>query len=230
MKSVLITGANKGIGFEIARQLGLLGWKIWLGARSEKRGKEAESKLNDQGIQARFVKIDVCIPESIRAAYGTIRQETSRLDALINNAAILLRSDRSLLQAEPELVQSVLQTNAIGALEVVQTFEPLLETGSRVVFMSSGGGSMSDPVGGWSPVYCISKTLMNAIVRHLARELHSRHIPVNAVCPGWVQTDMGGAGAPRPVNQGADTAVWLVENGPPEKTGLFWRDRRIIPW
>ncbi|MCB9316774.1 MAG: SDR family NAD(P)-dependent oxidoreductase [Lewinellaceae bacterium] len=229
-KSVLITGANKGIGFEIARQLGALGWQIWLGARNPEKGRNAEAALQTMGFHANFVEMDVSVPKSIEAAFAVMKQHSGKLDALINNAGILLREDRSLLRASPDLVQLVLQTNAIGALQVVQVFSPLLEKGSRVLFMSSGGGSMSGPVGGWAPVYCISKTLVNGIVRQLAHELGSRGIPVHAVGPGWVKTDMGGHGASRSVEQGADTAVWLATDAPDDQTGLFWRDRRVIPW
>lgn len=229
-KSVLITGANKGIGFEIARQFGAFGWHVLLGARNPEKGRKAEAALREMGFQANFVGMDVSEPKSIEAAFTAVKQHVNSLDVLINNAGILLREDRSLIQASPALVQLVLQTNAIGALQVVQHFSPLLGTGSRVLFLSSGGGSMSRPVGGWAPVYCISKTLMNGIVRHLANELGSRGISVHAVDPGWVKTDMGGPGATRTVEQGAETVVWLATAAPGDQSGLFWRDRRVVPW
>lgn len=230
VKTALITGANKGIGFEIARQLGKLGWQVWLGARAPTRGKAAVAQLTDAGLDAHFLLLDVSDPESVSAAYAACSRQVKRLDVLINNAAILLREDRDLLAATPEMIQRVLQTNAIGGLNMVQTFLPLLGHGSRVIFMSSGGGSMTDPIGGWAPVYCICKSLLNAITRHLDYTLHGRGIAVDAVCPGWVRTDMGGRSAPRSVERGAETAVWLADSAPASQSGLFWRDKKIIPW
>lgn len=229
-KTVLITGANKGIGLEIARQLGLRGWHIFLGARDAGRGRRAETRLREMGISVDFVTLDVGNLSSIKDAFQAVCRHTGQLTALINNAGILPREDRRLLDASPELIDSILQTNAIGALQVTQSFLPLLSTGSRVIFLSSGGGSMTDPVGGWAPVYCISKTLMNGMVRHLAHELRPNGIAVNAVCPGWVKTDLGGLGAPRSVEKGATTVVWLADEAPSDQTGLFWRDKNVIPW
>ncbi len=229
-KTALITGANKGIGFEIARQLGRRGWQVWLGVRDRARGTAAAAELTGAGIDAHVVHLDVSDPARIQAALADFRPKVSRLDALINNAGILLREDRDVLTASPGLIQQVLQTNAIGALQMTQTFLPLLGRGSRVIFMSSAGGSMTDPVGGWAPVYCLSKTLLDGITRHLDYALRGHGIAVNAVCPGWVRTDMGGRSAPLSVERGAETAVWLADEAPIEHAGRFWRDKRVIPW
>ena len=153
---------------------------------------------------------------SIKAAFNEVLSLTDKLDALINNAAILLNEDQSLLTQSPEFITKVLHTNSIAALMMVQAFRPMMVSGSQVLFMSSGGGSMSDPVGGWAPVYCISKTLLNSICRHLAFELRGVGVAVNAVCPGWVRTDMGGAGAPRSVTEGC-TDSSLVDTRRPKR-------------
>ncbi|TNE66194.1 MAG: SDR family NAD(P)-dependent oxidoreductase [Bacteroidetes bacterium] len=229
-KRALITGANRGIGLEIARQLGQKGWHILMGARNAERGAAAAATLKKQGITVEPVKLDVSDPESARDGFQEVLRLTDHLDVLINNAAVLYQEDQSLLSQQPGFIQDVIQTNALGGLLVVQVFRPLLLPGSQVLFMSSGGGSMSDPVGGWSPAYCVSKTLMNSICRHLAFEMRSMGVSVHAVCPGWVRTEMGGAGAPQSVEQGADTMVWLADQGPQGKTGLLWRDRKVVPW
>jgi NAD(P)-dependent dehydrogenase (short-subunit alcohol dehydrogenase family) len=151
------------------------------------------------------------------------------LDVLINNAGVMHINDISILHTTDQVYNEIIATNAIAPLKITQAFVPVMPETGRVIMMSSGGGSMSDPVGGWSPVYCISKSMLNAITRHLAYALSGKGIRVNAMCPGWVRTDMGGSGATRSVAQGADTAVWLAttEQIP---TGKFFRDRTEIPW
>jgi NAD(P)-dependent dehydrogenase (short-subunit alcohol dehydrogenase family) len=230
MPTVLITGSNRGIGYEIARQLGARGWHVLLGARDAGAGETAAADLRQSGMQVTFVHLDVDDPAGIARAVEVVRPLAPRLDVLINNAGILLREDRDILTASSEMILQYLQINAVGALQCVQAFRPLLQRGSRVIFMSSGGGSMTDPVEGWNPVYCVSKTLMNAITRHLAHALEPDGIAVNAMCPGWVRTRMGGKGATRPVEKGAETAVWLATEAAENLTGKFWRDRREIPW
>jgi NAD(P)-dependent dehydrogenase (short-subunit alcohol dehydrogenase family) len=158
-----------------------------------------------------------------------VKKRFGKLDVLINNAAILLRQDQSLLTSDVEIYKQTIETNAHAHLHVTRHFLPLMTRGSRIIMTSSGGGSMTDPVGGWSPAYCVSKTLLNSITRQLAYELTNKQIAVNAFCPGWVRTDMGGKSAPRSVDQGADTAVWLATKDE-VSTGRFFRDRREIEW
>jgi len=151
------------------------------------------------------------------------------LDVLINNAAISMRDDHSLLQNDTTITEKIIKTNALAQLAVTRAFQSLIPNGGRIIMISSGGGSMSDPVGGWSPAYCVSKSFLGAITRHLAYELSNRKISVNALDPGWVKTDMGGRSAPGSVEEGADTPVWLATS---EKTatGKFFRGRKEIPW
>lgn len=228
-KIILISGANKGIGFEIARQLANDGHVVVLTARNESKGLEAQKKLKDENIAVHFVQMDIASEENIKQAYQKVKQDFSRLDVLINNAAILLKEDQFLLSNTLSTNTQSLDTNAVAQLAVTKIFLPLIPIGGRIIMTSSGGGSMTDPVGGWSPAYCVSKSLLNAITRHLAHELNNRNILVNAFCPGWVKTDMGGKSAPRSVEQGADTAVWLATAEKTE-TGKFFRDRKVIPW
>lgn len=225
----MVTGANKGIGLEIVRQLLKLGHHVILGAREEAKGLEATRQLQKENLEPYFLLLDVDNPDSIESAFQKVKHDYNTLDVLVNNAAILLKDDRSLLRNSAEATERTLQTNVHSQLNVTKKFLPLMPNGARIIMTSSQGGSMSDPIGGWSPAYCVSKSFLNAITRHLAFELSARGISVNAYSPGWVRTDMGGRSAPRTVEQGADTAVWLATN---EKhvTGKFFSDRKETPW
>jgi NAD(P)-dependent dehydrogenase (short-subunit alcohol dehydrogenase family) len=228
-KIILITGANRGIGFEVVRQLATRGHCVLLTARSEEKGKEALARLKAEGLEAHFMLLDVRHEEQVRAAAQALAAKFKRLDVLINNAAVLFKEDKHLAADPTEVFEQTMRTNVTGALLMVKYFVPFMQAGARIINTSSGGGSMTYPVEGWSPAYCISKTALNALTRQLAHELAHRQIVVNAYCPGWVRTDMGGQAAPRSVQQGADTAVWLATANVRE-TGKFFRDRSIIPW
>ena len=229
-KYALNTGANKGIGFEIARQLGRKGYKIIITTRFSERGEKAVEIIRKEGIDAFFVQMDVTDKTSIREAYRIVCPETRQIDVLINNAGILLKNDNDLLSIPEAYIYQTMQSNAIGALMVTRAFLPMLPEGGRIVMISSGGGSISEGISTWAPVYCISKTTLNAITLQLAEALLPKKIAVNAVCPGWVRTDMGGSGAARPVEKGAETPVWLATEAPIELSGKFLRDKKEIPW
>jgi len=228
-KIILVTGSNKGIGFEIVRQLARQNHTVILTARDEMKGKEAVEKLKSENLTVHFQQLNIIDERSIQLTVENVKLNFGRLDVLINNAAILLKQDHSLLKDDVSAIHETVQSNALAQLAVTRAFESQIPTGGRIIMASSGGGSMTDPVGGWSPAYCVSKSLLNAITRHLANEMSDRKISVNAFCPGWVKTDMGGKSAPRTVEQGADTAVWLATH---DKigTGRFFRDRKVIPW
>jgi NAD(P)-dependent dehydrogenase (short-subunit alcohol dehydrogenase family) len=228
-KIILVTGANKGIGFEIVKQLATLNHTVILTARNETRGLEAIHQLKKQNLAAHFFRLDVTDATQREGVKKEIEREFGRLDVLVNNAGIGVKGDKSLVAVKTDVWNETMATNAEGPLMLANTFIPLMPKGSRIINISSGGGSMSDPVEGWSPVYCISKSTLNAITRQLAFYLTQSGISVNAMCPGWVKTDMGTNAAPRSVEHGADTAVWLAtaDNIP---SGKFWRDRKIIPW
>jgi NAD(P)-dependent dehydrogenase (short-subunit alcohol dehydrogenase family) len=230
MKTIFITGANKGIGFEIARQLLEKGHRVIISGRDEARIREALGRLQKENHSVEAVVMDVSKEESIKAAAATLAGRKIQIDVLINNAAILDKKDNSLLREDFAIIEETLQINAKGVLHVIRHFFPLLRTPARIVNVSSDGGSMSDPIGGWAPAYCVSKSLLNAITRHLAHELRGANISVNAVCPGWVRTDMGGSAASRPVEKGAETPVWLAIEAPEEFTGMFFRDKERREW
>jgi NAD(P)-dependent dehydrogenase (short-subunit alcohol dehydrogenase family) len=231
----LVTGANKGIGFEVARQLARRNFRVFIGARNEKSGVAAVQKLNKEGEkedygEIAFIKIDVSKPDSIRRAAEEFSRSTDRLDVLVNNAGILLDDDKDVLTTTPEIFETTLRTNTLGALLVSQAFVPFLKKSDapRIVNVSSGGGQLADGADGWAPAYCISKTALNGVTSQLAAALPK--FAINSVCPGWVRTDMGGANATRSVAEGASGIVWLVSDEPQSETGKFWRDRKVIPW
>jgi NAD(P)-dependent dehydrogenase (short-subunit alcohol dehydrogenase family) len=220
--SILITGASKGIGLEIARQLAERECTVWLTARNAKRGEKAARSLSGD---VRFLKMDVSDEFSIRAA----SEQVSDLDALINNAGVLLDGDADLPELSSQIVRDTFEANVFGPLFVAQAFVPHLckSKQPRIINISSGGGQLSEP-STWAPAYCISKTALNGITTNLSVALPN--FAVNSVCPGWVRTDMGGSAAPRSVQQGADTPVWLALDAPQTLTGKFLRDREVIPW
>src|SRR6267154_638720 len=227
-KVILVTGSNKGIGFETVRQLAKLGHQVILAARDEAKGLEALKKLEGENLTLHVLVLDITMEESIVQAADKLKSDFGKLDVLINNAAISLRGDHSLLQNDAAITDQIINSNALAQLAVTRAFQSLIPNGGRIIMISSGGGSMSDPVGGWSPAYCVSKSFLGAITRHLAYELSSRMISVNALDPGWVKTDMGGRSAPGSVEEGADTPLWLA-TADKIATGKFFRNRREIP-
>ncbi len=229
-KTILITGSTKGIGFEMARQFAEKGFIVIVSGRDETKLVAAAKKLRKYGSEIETLLMDISDEGSVNSAARIFALTKFKLDVLINNACILLLDDTSLVQQADDILQSSVQTNAYGALRVIKAFLPFMKSPSRVINISSIGGSMSEPVAGWSPAYCASKTLLNAITRQLALELTGKQISVNAVHPGWVRTDMGGSGAPRSVEQGAETPIWLATEADQNFTGKFFFDRKEIRW
>lgn len=227
-KIALITGANKGIGFEISRQLGKKGFTVLIGARDTKKGTAAADSLKRENIDAVFLPLDVTKRESILEAKQLVEKTYSKLDVLINNAGII--GHKNLSQADSQEMTDVLQTNFHGPLLMNAIFLSLLKKASnaRIINLSSGMGAMDDLSGTYGS-YRLSKAGLNMQTILLASELASTGIKMMAMCPGWVQTDMGGKSAPRSVEKGAETAVWLAEAAQAE-SGKFYRDKKIIPW
>lgn len=230
MKTILITGANKGIGFEIARQCATQGHRVVIAGRDEARLAAAQKQLAAEGLKCATLMMDVSDLLSIESAARVFGKMFPALDVLVNNAAIIVKNDHSIATGTDESFSKTVTTNAYGPLRTVRAFLRYMKEGAHVINISSGGGSMTDPVGGWSPAYCVSKTMVNGITRQLAHELSNQRIRVNAACPGWVKTDMGGQGASRTVDKGGETPVWLANDGAGDKTGLFFRDKKQIPW
>ena len=226
----LVTGANRGIGFEICRQLGQRGYVVVLGSRDRERGEVAAARLRSEGLDIVGCQLDVAYGASVESAVERMRREHGRLYAVVNNAAILYDTWQRGVDANLDEVREAFETNVLGAWRVVQATLPLLRASStaRIVNVSSGAGALTD-MGGGTPAYRTSKAALNALTRVLAAELRSDRILVNAICPGWVATDMGGAGG-RPVSDGAAGIVWAVELPDDGPTSGFFRDGRPIAW
>ncbi|MCU0953709.1 MAG: SDR family oxidoreductase [Hyphomicrobium sp.] len=231
----LISGANRGIGLEAARQLARKGVLVVIGSRDLDKGQAAAQSIMDEGYPAEVVRLDVTDGASIASAVEEIARRHGRIDILVNNAAILVDGPggfkSSLFELRADTARQTWETNVLGPLRLTQAVVPIMQRNGygRIVNLSSGAGQLSDMRSGF-PAYRLSKTALNALTRITASELASTNIKVNAVCPGWVRTEMGGAEAERPVEVGAETPVWLAtlpENGP---TGGFFRDLRPIPW
>jgi NAD(P)-dependent dehydrogenase (short-subunit alcohol dehydrogenase family) len=223
----VVTGGNRGIGLEICRQLAQAGMHVILTARDEAKGKAAAKNL---GVESH--PLDVDSDESVKAFARWIKDTHGRCDVLVNNAGVMLdpRGSR-VLDAKIETFRDTLETNLLGPLRMIQAILPLMKKQGygRIVNISSGQGQLSD-MGVGTPAYRVSKTALNALTRTTAADLHASGILVNAMCPGWVRTDMGGSGAPRSVEQGADTALWLATLPDKGPTGGYFRDRKSIPW
>ena len=227
----LVTGANRGIGLEVCRQLAAQGLRVVLTGRDAARADDAARALAKDGLDVTPAVLDVAdggtitkLKERVDAAFG-------RVDVLINNAAVLVGDDRGVLTTRVDDFRSTLETNVAGALAMCQAFVPgmMQRKYGRVVNVSSTAGQLTS-MGTYAPAYSISKAALNAVTRQVAAAAKGSGVLVNSACPGWVRTRMGGSGAPRSVEEGADTIVWLAmlpANGP---TGGFFRDRRAIDW
>jgi NAD(P)-dependent dehydrogenase (short-subunit alcohol dehydrogenase family) len=235
-KIAVITGANRGLGLETARQLARLGLHVVLTARDAKAGAKALQELQAQKLDVELRKLDVASTEDAQALARYLRDQHGRVDVLVNNAGILPEATREAgakssdpLKVSPVTVMEVFNTNTLGAIRLIQALVPLMTSGARIVNVSSGMGALNDMNGGYLG-YRISKAALNVVTRVFAHELTERGIKVNSVCPGWVRTDMGGSGASRSVEKGVETIVWLATAMEATHTGHFWRDRKKIPW
>lgn len=221
----VVTGANRGIGREVCRQLAGRGYEVVLGARDPDKGARAAAELGVHSCQ-----LDVADDKSVAAAAGWVEDRLGRCDVLVNNAAILYDTWAHASSADLDEVRAALETNLLGAWRTTLAFLPLLRRSPhpRIVNVSSQSGSLAGMSGG-TPAYSVSKAALNALTRVLSGELRGDRILVNAICPGWTATDMGGRGG-RPVQDGAASVVWaatLPDDGP---TGGFFRDGRPVPW
>jgi NAD(P)-dependent dehydrogenase (short-subunit alcohol dehydrogenase family) len=222
----LVTGANRGIGRAVCSSLAARGHTVLLTARDGSAAQAAASDIPG----AVPLQLDVTDAESITAAAREVAHRFGKLDVLVNNAAITYDTWQRAISADLSVVREAAETNLYGPWQLVETFLPLLRASEhpRIVNVSSEAGSLTS-MGGGTPAYTVTKAALNALTRMLAAELRGDRILVNAVCPGWVATDMGGPGG-RPVAEGAASVVWaavLPDNGP---TGGFFRDGRPLPW
>ena len=224
----LVTGANRGIGLAIARGLGELGHSVLLGARNLDAGEEAAESLRRLGLDATPVRVDLAIPATIVAAMDQLAASGRSIDVLVNNAGVL--HEKPVLELSDQEIADSIAVHLTGPIRLLRALVPtMVERGyGRIVNLSSGWGSFAQGLGG-PGLYGITKAALNALTVRLADELPS-FIKVNAMCPGWVRTRMGGRGARRTREAGADTAVWLAtlpDDGP---SGGFFRDRKPIEW
>ena len=224
----LVSGGNRGIGLEVCRQLAGRGLTVIMGSRDEEQGRSAAAGLPD-GVVVR--QLDVADSGSVEKLSRSVEEEFGRLDVLVNNAAISNDEGQRGADADLDRVKEALEANLFGAWRLCELAVPLMRRNNygRIVNVSTGLAALDDMGGGY-PGYRVSKTALHALTRILASELRGSGILVNAVNPGWVQTEMGGSGATRPVEEGAEALVWaatLPNNGP---TGGFFRDRIPVSW
>lgn len=238
-RNVLITGANKSIGFETARQLGQLGSRVWLGSRNTERGRDAAEQLSAEGYDVQPVTIDVTDDHSVEMAVSRVRNDGGRLDVLINNAGILGGQPTAPSLQSVSDMRAVYETNVFAPVRVTQAFLPLLRAAdhANIIMVSSGLGSLdwlSDPANEFYSVnilgYNSSKSALNAVTVSLAKELAASGISVNSADPGYTATDFNGHTGYRTVEQAAAGIVWLATQGPDGPTGHFYHDQNIVPW
>jgi NAD(P)-dependent dehydrogenase (short-subunit alcohol dehydrogenase family) len=228
----VVTGASKGIGFEICRQLAQRGVNVVLTARDPGRGRKAVSSLQREELNVVFHALDVVDPKQIRKLGDYMARSHGRCDILVNNAGILVdKRGASALDVAVETVRATFETNLYGPLQISQVLIPLMRDCGygRIVNLSSGLGQL-EGMGDGTPAYRVSKAALNGLTLMFAAATKGSGILVNSMCPGWVRTDMGGVNATRSVEKGAETAVWLAtlpDDGP---TGGFFRDRKPIAW
>jgi NAD(P)-dependent dehydrogenase (short-subunit alcohol dehydrogenase family) len=227
----LVTGANRGIGLEVCRQLAVRGLRVILTGRDRRNAEAAAGELRGDGLDVDAAELDVVTPASIAACARDVTTRVGRIDVLVNNAAVLAAENTDLLDTSVANFRDTFETNVFGVVAVCQAFVPGMMTRQygRVVNVSSGAGQLSS-MSTYAPAYSISKAALNALTVQLAASTKGRGVLVNCVDPGWVRTRMGGRGAPRSVEQGADTIVWLATLPADGPTGKFFRDRREIAW
>ena len=238
--TALVTGANKGIGYEIAAGLGALGWRVGVGARDDERRESAVARLRAAGVDAFGVPLDVTDDASVSAAARLLGQDGGRLDVLVNNAGITGGTPQEPTRVSPEQIRAVVETNVIGVVRVTNALLPLLRGSAspRIVNMSSGVGSLArqsatsdaHSTGPISAAYAPSKTFLNAVTVQYAKELRGTGILVNLGCPGFVATDLNGFRGVRTPDQGAAIAIRLAtlpDDGP---SGGYFEDAGVIPW
>ena len=227
----LVTGANRGLGFEVSRQLSASGLTVVLAGRDVAALEDARRTLAQSEQRAMTVRMDVTDVPSIVAAHRTVTEALGSVDVLVNNAAVLLFENDDVLSIPADAYRDTFKTNVFGVIEVCRVFAPDMARAGygRIVNVSSGAGQLAT-MGAYAPAYSMSKAALNAFTRILAHSYRASGVLVNAVDPGWVRTDMGGPSAPRSPQEGADTIAWLAtlpDDGP---TGGFFRDRRAIGW
>jgi len=239
LKSALVTGANKGIGREVARRLAGAGFKVWLGARDAERGTLAATELQADGLDVRWLAIDVTQDESVAAAVRAVARESSHLDVLVNNAGIAINYDRPPSEQSIADIRATYEVNVFGPIRVTQAFLPLLLAAHapRIVMVSSYSASLGRALDRASPSHSVnmlgygsSKAALNAITVSFAKELAPRGVLVNAAAPGYTATDLNAHKGRRTVQQAAGIIVRLATLGDDGPTGGYFDDDGAVPW
>ena len=231
IKVALVTGGNRGIGYDLVKQLAQKGFKVILASRDPDMGHEATQKLKESNLDVSLLVMDVNNQESIRQAAITVNERYGKLDVLINNAGVYLDENKKLVAMDPSILEKTMATNFFGVYHVIRSFIPLMEKQGygRIINVSSEYGAMSEMSYPGVGAYKLSKFALNGLTRLVAAEIND-DIKINAVDPGWVSTDMGGPSAPRTPKQAAHSILWLATIGPEGPNGGFFRDGIRIDW
>jgi NAD(P)-dependent dehydrogenase (short-subunit alcohol dehydrogenase family) len=230
-KIALVTGGNRGIGYAICRQLADAGMHVILTSRDPAKGEEAAHELRASQRSISSYPLDVSDPASVNRVHEYVQREYSRLDVLVNNAALYLDENVSIFDVDIDIVRQTMETNFYGPLYMCRAFVPDMRKRGygRVVNVSSESGQL-ESMGGYTAAYAMSKTVLNSMTRIMAVEVGRDDIKINTMCPGWVRTDMGGPNASLTPDQGADTALWLATLPSDGPSGGFFQNRKPIPW
>jgi NAD(P)-dependent dehydrogenase (short-subunit alcohol dehydrogenase family) len=226
-RTALVTGGNRGIGLEACRQLAESGMRVVLAARDAEKGEDAARKLRDGGLEVISEQLDVADSRSVEACVRRLADAGVEIDVLVNNAGVY--PTEGVFSVSEETFETALEVNAVGPFRTCRALVPgMVQRGyGRVVNVSSGGGSFGEGLG--PAAYAVSKAALNALTVKASQAVHG-DVRVNAMCPGWVRTDMGGSGAPRSSEEAADTLVWLATLPADGPNGGFFRDRKPLPW
>lgn len=229
----VVTGGVRGLGLETAIQLARSGHRVVVGGRDEVRGSQVQASLADKQVRVAFSALDVADTPSIERFTGVVLGQFGHVDVLVNNAGIMIDDDQpsQALADYAQTIETSFRTNTLGPFLLCQALIPqmLVRGYGRVVNVSSGMGQLAE-MGSGDPGYRISKTALNAVTRIFAAECRGTNVLVNSVCPGWVRTEMGGPRAPRTIQEGVDTIVWLATLPDGSPSGGFFRDRKPIDW
>ena len=239
-RTAVVTGANRGLGLEVSHQLAVCGWRVIMTSRDPAKGAAAQSELARQGLEVDLRRVDVTRAEDARDLAAYIQRSYTRLDLLVNNAGVFLESRSQTgpqtgqysadpLEVAPSTVLETVNINLLGPLRLIQALASGFSERARIVNVSSSMGQLSG-MGDDYLGYRASKAALNALTRVMAAHLESAGVQVNACCPGWVRTGIGGERAERSVREGADTIVWLATSDEIETSGAFYMDRQPIPW
>jgi len=226
-RTALVTGGNRGIGLEACRRLAESGMRVVLGTRNPEKGEDATRELRNGGLEVTSEQLDVSDPQSVEDCFRRLADAGTEIDVLVNNAGVY--PTEGVFSVSEETFETALEVNTVGPFRTCRALVPrMVQRGyGRVVNVSSGGGSFGEGLG--PAAYAVSKAALNALTVKMSQAVRG-DVKVNAMCPGWVRTDMGGSGAPRSPREAVDTLMWLATLPADGPNGGFFRDRKPIPW